>query len=206
MRRKARQEWEGEQRGGSGLGRWSRQELEGSWGRTWVDVSMQFEVVLPPEELLTHLALEPAPAAMCGQVTPQVAFTRKHLTEEINQFQVWLTSPCHLLSSPTFPTFLYGNNSFSAYLGSEPTVSGIALRTSWFPLLTRKSSQNMPALSFCSGWCFFSTQRAFLSYPDKRLFILQGPTQVSLLLEALSDSTLPHQANQIPPLNIHLHF
>lgn len=40
---------------------------------------MQFEVVLPPEELLTHLALEPAPAAMCGQVTPQVAFTRKHL-------------------------------------------------------------------------------------------------------------------------------
>lgn len=40
---------------------------------------MQFEVVLPPEELLTHLALEPAPTAMGGQVTPQVAFTRKHL-------------------------------------------------------------------------------------------------------------------------------
>lgn len=49
---------------------------------------MQFEVVLPPEELLAHLALEPAPAAMCGQVTPQVAFARKHLAEERSQFQV----------------------------------------------------------------------------------------------------------------------
>lgn len=40
---------------------------------------MQFEVVLPPEELLAHLALEPAPAAMGGQMTPQVPFTRKYL-------------------------------------------------------------------------------------------------------------------------------
>lgn len=117
---------------------------------------MQFEVVLPPEELLTHLALEPASAAMCGQVTPKVAFARKHLTEERNQFQVRLTSPCHLLSSPTFLTFPYGNNlSFSAYSGSEPTMSSIALRTSWFLPLTHKSSQNMPAQSFCPGWFFF---------------------------------------------------
>lgn len=40
---------------------------------------MQFEVVLPPEEFLAHLAPEPAPAAMCGQVTPQVTFAREHL-------------------------------------------------------------------------------------------------------------------------------
>lgn len=49
---------------------------------------MQFEVVLPPEEFLAHLALEPAPTAMCGQVTPQVAFTRKHLAEERSWLQV----------------------------------------------------------------------------------------------------------------------
>lgn len=53
-----------------------------------MDVSVQFEVVLPPEELLAHLALEPAPAAMGGQVTPQVAFTRKHLAEQRSQRQV----------------------------------------------------------------------------------------------------------------------
>lgn len=40
---------------------------------------MQFEVVLPPEELLAHLALEPAATAVGGQVAPQVALTRKHL-------------------------------------------------------------------------------------------------------------------------------
>lgn len=40
---------------------------------------MQFEVVLPPEELLAHLALEPAPTSMGGQMPSQVAFTRKHL-------------------------------------------------------------------------------------------------------------------------------
>lgn len=43
---------------------------------------MQFEVVLPPEELLAHLALEPATTAMGGQMTAQVALTRKHLAEE----------------------------------------------------------------------------------------------------------------------------
>jgi len=46
---------------------------------TRVDVSMQFEVVLPPEELLAHLALEPATTAVRGQMTPQVALARKHL-------------------------------------------------------------------------------------------------------------------------------
>lgn len=45
-------------------------------------MGVQFEVVLAPEELLAHLALEPAPAAMGRQVTPQVTFTRKHLEEK----------------------------------------------------------------------------------------------------------------------------
>lgn len=40
---------------------------------------MQLEVVLSPEELLAHLAFEPAPATVGGQVTPQITFTRKHL-------------------------------------------------------------------------------------------------------------------------------
>lgn len=43
---------------------------------------MQFEVVLSPEELLAHLALEPASTAVGGQMTSQVALTRKHLVEE----------------------------------------------------------------------------------------------------------------------------
>lgn len=53
-----------------------------------MDVGMQFEVMFPPEELLAHLALEPPPTAMGGQVTPQVAFTRKHLVEERSWLQV----------------------------------------------------------------------------------------------------------------------
>lgn len=62
---------------------WERvgQELEGRMP-TRVNVSVQFEVVFPPEELLAHLALEPASAAVGGQVTSQVALTRKHLVRE----------------------------------------------------------------------------------------------------------------------------
>lgn len=53
-----------------------------------MDVSVQFEVVLPPEELLAHLALEPASAAVGGQMTPQVPFTRKYLAGQRSRRQV----------------------------------------------------------------------------------------------------------------------
>lgn len=49
---------------------------------------MQLEVVLPPEELLTHLALEPAPTAVGGQMTPQVSLTRKYLAGQRSRRQV----------------------------------------------------------------------------------------------------------------------
>lgn len=72
---------------------------------TRVNVSVQFEVVFPPEEFLAHLALEPAPAAVGGQVTSQVALTRKHLVREDGVKVIH----CHPLSSqgrfqPSWPT------------------------------------------------------------------------------------------------------
>lgn len=50
-----------------------------------MDVGVQLEVVLLPEELLTDLAPEPAPTAVGGQVTPQVAFTREDLEEDLGR-------------------------------------------------------------------------------------------------------------------------
>lgn len=82
-----------------------------------MNVRVQFEVVLPPEELLAYLTLEPATTAVGGQVTPQVPFTRKHLGDQ--KELVPAQTHGEGTEGPSFPAPFWP-------LGPGPTVSGPA--------------------------------------------------------------------------------
>jgi hypothetical protein len=114
-------------------------------------VCVQFEVVLPPEELLAHLALESASTAMGGQVTPQVAFTWKYLENKELPY-VCLTRPpfpYHLLSSG--PHFQPLGNIFLSVLGGQDRQVRSSPQNLMAFLCTCEPSQSTSTVSSCKA-------------------------------------------------------